>query len=175
MDPVIGIDLGTTNSGAAVMMHDEPRTIANADGRRTMPSVVSLGRMAVISNSVSRRAFAVRSLGNLGKKAAYRYIRRALSDPAELVIPEAVHAVGKLRILQPDGEPAAASHAGGRAAMSAVLMVVETLRHPQCFHSVFLYGLRDAGSGVRRCCLQLFRQYTRIYDERDYTGSGERV
>ncbi len=44
MDSVIGIDLGTTNSGAAVMLHDAPRTIVNAYGGRTMPSVVSLGR-----------------------------------------------------------------------------------------------------------------------------------
>ncbi len=135
----------------------------------------TLGRMAVESNSVSRRAFAVRSLGNLRKKAAYAYVRRALSDPAELVVLEAARAVAKLRILQSGGELAAAFHAGSRAVKSAILSAVETIGRPQYFHSVILYGLRDSDSGIRRRCLQLFRQYTRIDAGRDYAGSGERV
>ena len=43
MQPIIGIDLGTTNSSVGVVLHDEPRTVVNAVGNRTTPSVVSLG------------------------------------------------------------------------------------------------------------------------------------
>jgi len=39
--PVIGIDLGTTNSCVAIMEGGTPKVIANAEGTRTTPSVIS--------------------------------------------------------------------------------------------------------------------------------------
>jgi len=43
-DPVVGIDLGTTNSLVAVMESGTPRVILGADGSALVPSIVSLSR-----------------------------------------------------------------------------------------------------------------------------------
>lgn len=44
MGKVIGIDLGTTNSAAAVMMGGEPAVIPSAEGERLTPSVVAMNK-----------------------------------------------------------------------------------------------------------------------------------
>ena len=44
MAPVLGIDLGTTNSCVAFVDNGEPRVIPNAEGSRTTPSVVGFSR-----------------------------------------------------------------------------------------------------------------------------------
>ena len=41
LGPVIGIDLGTTNSCVSIMEGKTPRVIENAEGNRTTPSVVA--------------------------------------------------------------------------------------------------------------------------------------
>jgi molecular chaperone HscC len=42
MDPIIGIDLGTTNSAAAWLADDGPKLIPNAVGGTLTPSVVGI-------------------------------------------------------------------------------------------------------------------------------------
>ena len=44
MGKIIGIDLGTTNSAMAYMVAGKPEVIANAEGNRTTPSVVAMGK-----------------------------------------------------------------------------------------------------------------------------------
>jgi molecular chaperone DnaK len=40
-DPIIGIDLGTTNSVVAILEGGVPKVLPNAEGHRTTPSVVA--------------------------------------------------------------------------------------------------------------------------------------
>ena len=67
MAKVIGIDLGTTNSCVAVMEGGEPVVIANAEGARTTPSVVSF------------QANGERLVGQIAK-------RQAITNPDKTII-----------------------------------------------------------------------------------------
>jgi len=81
MAKIIGIDLGTTNSVAAVLEGGDPAVIPTAEGTRTLPSVVA------VSKSGERTA------GTLAKRQAItnpentifsvkRFMGRKLDDPA---------------------------------------------------------------------------------------------
>ena len=48
MSKIIGIDLGTTNSAVAVLEGTESKIIANPEGNRTTPSVVSFKNGEII-------------------------------------------------------------------------------------------------------------------------------
>lgn len=60
MSTVIGIDLGTTNSCVAVMIHGEPVVIPNAEGSRTTPSVVAINEKGerLVGQIAKRQAIA---------------------------------------------------------------------------------------------------------------------
>ena len=47
MSKIIGIDLGTTNSCAAVLEAGAPKVIPNPEGSRTTPSVVAFKKEIV--------------------------------------------------------------------------------------------------------------------------------
>ncbi|HYX38076.1 MAG TPA: molecular chaperone DnaK [Oligoflexus sp.] len=56
MGKIIGIDLGTTNSVVAVMENGQPVIIANAEGKRTTPSVIGFAKNGdVLVGDAARR------------------------------------------------------------------------------------------------------------------------
>jgi Fe-S protein assembly chaperone HscA len=54
-EPVVGIDLGTTNSLVAYMDQDVPRVITDEEGRALLPSVVSFGLEGPIVGDAAKR------------------------------------------------------------------------------------------------------------------------
>lgn len=80
--PILGIDLGTTNSCAAVMDGGEVRVLVNAEGSRTTPSVVSYGKGEVLVGALARRQAAVRPRATI--HAAKRLIGRSFASIAGL-------------------------------------------------------------------------------------------
>src|SRR3954451_24647963 len=59
MDPVIGIDLGTTNSAAAHLTPDGPQIIPNALGGRLTPSVVGVDETGTVLVGAAARELRV--------------------------------------------------------------------------------------------------------------------
>ena len=55
MSKIIGIDLGTTNSAVAVLEGTESKIIANPEGNRTTPSVVSFKNGEIIVVDAAKR------------------------------------------------------------------------------------------------------------------------
>lgn len=81
MGKIIGIDLGTTNSVAAVMEGGEPTVIPSAEGNRTFPSVVAInpknGERMV--GQVAKRQAVVNATNTIS--SVKRFMGRKFSDP----------------------------------------------------------------------------------------------
>ena len=80
--PIVGIDLGTTNSCAAVLDGGEPRVLANAEGSRTTPSVVAFVGQDILVGDAARHQAGKDPASVIS--AAKRLIGRKFSDVAEL-------------------------------------------------------------------------------------------
>lgn len=77
---IIGIDLGTTNTCAAVLEAGLPAIIPSAEGGRTTPSVVAVnGRDEMLVGITAKRQVATNPLGTIA--SAKRLIGRQASDP----------------------------------------------------------------------------------------------
>ncbi|KAL4206391.1 hsp7-like protein [Rhizopus microsporus] len=79
--PVIGIDLGTTNSCVAVMEGKNPKVIENAEGARTTPSVVAFTKEGeLLVGQTAKRQAVVNPENTI--YATKRLIGRQFKDPA---------------------------------------------------------------------------------------------
>lgn len=80
MSKIIGIDLGTTNSAAAVMRGGKPEIIPSSEGGRTVPSVVAVNKNGeTLVGQVAKRQAVTNPENTIF--SAKRFIGRRFSDP----------------------------------------------------------------------------------------------
>jgi len=80
MSKIIGIDLGTTNSAMAVVEGGQPRVLENAEGARTTPSIVAIGKNGERYTGITAKRQAVTNPTNT-LFSVKRLIGRRFSDP----------------------------------------------------------------------------------------------
>ncbi|MBI2410029.1 molecular chaperone DnaK [Candidatus Kaiserbacteria bacterium] len=81
MAKILGIDLGTTNSAMAVVEGGEPRVLENAEGARTTPSVVAVGKTGErIVGTLAKRQSVTNPLNTIYQ--IKRFIGHHFDEPA---------------------------------------------------------------------------------------------
>lgn len=80
MSKIIGIDLGTTNSAVAIIEGGQPKIIENAEGNRTTPSIIAVGKNGerLVGQLAKRQAVTNPKNTIFGVK---RYIGHPFQDP----------------------------------------------------------------------------------------------
>lgn len=150
---------GRTSTRASAAARTRTSARAGMDGaaeERRPLDVFSLGRMLTTGTSASARTFAARSLGNLGKRSAYTFLRRGLKDQEEQVVISCVRAIGRLRIAQSAGDLSAVFNAGSDEVRRAIMETVGEIDRLQLFRNLVLAGLEDSDASVRQRALKLF-------------------
>jgi len=129
------------------------------DASRKERDIFSLGRLATGAAKPELRAFAVKRLGNSGKKAAYGSLKEALRDESEPVVISALHAIGQLNVLHSAGELGHLFVGSSEKVKSAVLDAIEQMKSLRPFYGIIVAGMKDYSPAVRRRCLSLFARY----------------
>ncbi|MHB8710487.1 MAG: molecular chaperone DnaK [Minisyncoccota bacterium] len=81
MAKILGIDLGTTNSAMAIVEGGEPRILENAEGARTTPSIVAVGKTGErIVGTLAKRQSVTNPLNTIFQ--IKRFIGHSFDEPA---------------------------------------------------------------------------------------------
>ena len=81
MAKILGIDLGTTNSAMAIVEGGEPRVLENAEGSRTTPSIVAIGKSGErVVGTLAKRQSVTNPLNTIYQ--IKRFIGHSFDEPA---------------------------------------------------------------------------------------------
>ena len=81
MAKILGIDLGTTNSAMAIVEGGEPRVLENAEGARTTPSIVAIGKTGErVVGTLAKRQSVTNPLNTIFQ--IKRFIGHTFDEPA---------------------------------------------------------------------------------------------
>lgn len=120
-------------------------------------AVPRLGKVLLLSSSHERRAWAARTLGELGHTAAYAYLRRALWDPHEDVRATVVDAIAALAVSQSAGELAAVYAWSGSRLRRGVVRAVGRIGGGSQFDCLLRLAAEDPDRRVRALALRSAR------------------
>ncbi|MFP4373527.1 MAG: DnaJ domain-containing protein [Spirochaetaceae bacterium] len=134
---------------------------SRAAGVRRPRDVFSLGRMLVSGVGTSTRTFAARSLGNLGKRSAYVFLKRGLHDREKQVVLSCLRSIGRLRIVQSAGDLSSVFQRGDVEVRRVVMETVGEIDRLELFRNLIRAGLEDSDPSVRRHAVRLFTKLER--------------
>lgn len=120
------------------------------------------GELLVSGRNAAIRAMAAKTLGDLGRRSAYGYLRQAFSDSEDRVVCEAVRAVGRIGIRQAKGELITLFSRGSPAIKHAVLDCVEELGDLEEYGSLLYSALKDPYASVRERGVPLLARYQKV-------------
>ncbi len=119
------------------------------------------GELLVSSESAAIRLMAARTLGRLGRRAAFGYLKQAFRDRDDRVICEAVRSVGMLGVRQARDDLLALFSDGSAPVKHAILDCVESSQNLEDYGTLLRLALRDMGDDIRSRGLLLYSRYQR--------------
>ncbi len=92
MSKIIGIDLGTTNSVAAILENGEPIVIPNLEGDRTTPSIVALKNGEYLVGKIAKNQQILNSEGTISSIKRHMGTRKEINLDGKKHLPEEISA-----------------------------------------------------------------------------------
>ncbi len=157
-----GVRFGQVVRAYKVLNSESPKA-RYLNGNLDLPGreedLFALGTAALTAPEATERRRAVRRLGFSGKKSAYLFLRRALSDPDESVVGAAVRAIADLSACQASGEIAALWARASAAVRGTILDIAEDTGEP-LFKNALDLASGEAGLLARRARRILQTEHT---------------
>jgi hypothetical protein len=133
---------------------------ARAAGRPSgIDEVLRLGRKFSLSLLQRDKLDIISKLGASGQKAAYIYLKNAMTDDDEVIVKAAVRASAQLKVLQSAGDFIKLFHKGNSEIKKTVLDAVEAIGDFQNFSSLIMKGIEDRDFMVKSRAFNIYLKY----------------
>lgn len=120
------------------------------------------GELLTSGKNASIRVMAAKTLGEIGRRSAFGYLRQAFKDPDDRVVCEAVRSVGRIRVRQARNELTGLFPEGSVAVKHAILDCIEELGDLEEYGAIFQFALKDLDESVRARGLRLLARYQKV-------------